>query len=261
MPELPEVDDAARRLSRAARGKTIHRFVVLHPALRRHVAPRDIRRLRGLTIRRVDRRGKHQLLELSDGSTLCVHFRMSGDWAVGRSRGPAEPFARLLLEFSDGTRVSLVDPRALSTLSIVAPGQSTTPELGPDALDSDFGPRELGAALARKRSAIKPALLDQRVVAGLGNIYAAEALWEARISPFAAAAGLGAARLRRLLSAIRAVLTRARRNPARYSDRSAEPRFRVYGRAGEPCPRCASLIVRTMQAGRGTYYCPRCQRR
>lgn len=260
MPELPEVDDAARRLSRAARGKTIHRFVVLHPALRRHVAPRDIRRLRGLTIRRVDRRGKHQLLELSDGSTLCVHFRMSGDWAVGRSRGPAEPFARLLLEFSDGTRVSLVDPRALSTLSIVAPGQSTTPELGPDALDSDFGPRELGAALARKRSAIKPALLDQRVVAGIGNIYAVEALWRAKIDPRTAARTLRRMRLDRLVVALREVIRDAIEEPARYSDLAAAPRFDVYDREGDPCRRCERRIRRIVQSGRATYYCPGCQK-
>jgi formamidopyrimidine-DNA glycosylase len=260
MPELPEVDDATRRLSRAARGKTIDRLVVLHPALERKLSRKDARRLRGLVIRRVERRGKHQLLELSDGSTLYVHFRMTGDWSVGRSGDAREPFARLLLELTDGTRVALVDPRALATLTIAEPGQPA-PALGPDALDPAFGHRELAAALARKRSAIKPALLDQRVVAGLGNIYAAEALWEARISPFADAAHLGADRLRRLVSGIRAVLTRARRNPSRYSDRGAEPRFRVYGRAGEPCLRCATPIAHATQAGRSTYYCPRCQGR
>ena len=261
MPELPEVAEAAQRLSRAVRGKSIREVTVLHPSLRRRLSRRDAERLRGLVIRGVERRGKHQLLELSDGSTLCVHFRMSGDWSVGRSGDETEPFARLLLDLTDGTRVALVDPRALATLSVAAPGQAAAPSIGPDALDPAFGHRELAAALARKRSAIKPALLDQRVVAGLGNIYAAEALWEARMSPFADAATLGAERLRRLVSAIRLVLTRAQRNPARYSDRSAEPRFRVYGRAGEPCPRCGAPIVRKVQAGRSTYYCPHCQRR
>jgi formamidopyrimidine-DNA glycosylase len=261
MPELPEVDDAAQRLSRAVRGKTIRRLTLLHPAVARFLSRRDAERLRGLAIRRVVRRGKHQLLELSDGSTLCVHFRMSGDWSVGRHSDPRAPFARMELELTDGARVALVDPRALATVRIAESGEPAIPELGPDALDPNFGPRELAAALTRKRSAIKPALLDQRVVAGLGNIYAAEALWQARISPFADAARLGGDRLRRIVSAIRLVLTRARRDAGRYSDRSAPPRFRVYGRAGEPCPRCGTPIERVVQVARSTYYCPRCQRR
>jgi formamidopyrimidine-DNA glycosylase len=154
-----------------------------------------------------------------------------------------------------------VDRRALATLSWIAPGEPAAPQLGPDALDPTFGARQLGEALSRKRSAIKPALLDQRVVAGVGNIYAAEALWQARISPFAAAARLRANRLERLVAAIRFVMTRARRRPARYSGNGSGTRFRVYDRAGEPCPRCASPIARAVQAGRSTYYCPRCQRR
>jgi formamidopyrimidine-DNA glycosylase len=118
----------------------------------------------------------------------------------------------------------------------------------------------LGTALATRRAPIKPVLLDQRVVAGLGNIYAAEALWRARIDPRAPASSLGPARRTRLLEAMREVMARALRDPARYSDDDGSTRFDVYDREGRPCRRCGGSIRRITQAGRSTYYCPRCQR-
>jgi formamidopyrimidine-DNA glycosylase len=182
---------------------------------------------------------------------------MTGDWEIGRVTESEAPLARAVLEFEDGTRVSLVDPRALATVAL-HDSDSALPDLGPEPFDAAFTAESLGAALARRRGPIKPALLDQRVVAGLGNIYVAEALWLARISPRARATTLSAERRRRLVQAIRRVLHRA---PAgRYWADERTARWRVYDREGEACPRCRATIARIVQAGRSTYYCPRCQR-
>jgi formamidopyrimidine-DNA glycosylase len=259
MPELPEVEYAARVLERATRGRTLTALRVLHPALRRRLPPADSDRLTGRRVERVERRGKHQLVHLDDGSVLHVHFRMAGDWVVGRAGEPVPPYARALLDFDDGTRVALADPRALATVERLALDAQTLPELGPDPTDPGFGAADLYQRLVARRGPIKPALLDQRIVAGLGNIYAAEALWRARISPIVPSARLTAPDARRLLVAIRTVLARATEDPGRYARGEAAARLEVYGRSGEPCRRCRTAIVRIVQAGRSTYYCPGCQ--
>jgi formamidopyrimidine-DNA glycosylase len=208
-------------------------------------------------VQRVERRGKHQLLHLDDGSVVHVHFRMTGDWLIGQVGDDDARLSRAVLEFEDGTRVSLVDSRALATVAL-HDSATTLPELGPEPFDATFSATSLGASLARRRGPIKPALLDQRVVAGLGNIYVAEALWLARINPRASAATLSAERRQRLVRAIRSVLRRA---PAgRYWADERTSRWRVYDREGKPCPRCRSTITRIVQAGRSTYFCPHCQR-
>lgn len=259
MPELPEVEAAARRFARAARGKPLARLRVLHPSLRKRIPAARAARVRGRRIARVERRGKHQLLILDDGAVIHVHFRMAGDWTVVR-RGAADPaHARAVFEFNDGTRIALVDPRALSTLSYHADASAVLPALGMEADDPSLTPAVLARALGAKRSAIKPALLDQRVVAGVGNIYAAESLWRARIDPRAPAASLTTRRLTTLITAIRASLA-GQTGAGRYADGDTA-RFHVYGRAGEPCHRCGAAIERLTQAGRSTCFCPRCQSR
>lgn len=259
MPELPEVEYAARQLRAAVVGRMVREVKALHPSQRRGLPPRDIARVRGATIESVERRGKHQLLRLSTGDTLVVHFRMTGDWLLDSSDGSVPRFARVVIGLDDGVRISLVDPRALSTVRVVRRDGRGMPELGPDAADPTVSVDTFGAALERRRVAIKVALLDQRVLAGVGNIYAAEALWLARIDPRVPASSLSRARRARLLDAIRAVLAKAEGVGERYRDDSG--RFEVYGREGEPCTRCGARIRRLHQAGRSTYYCPRCQRR
>jgi formamidopyrimidine-DNA glycosylase len=258
MPELPEVEAAARRLEAAARGRRIEHARVLHPALERRMPAAELRAIEGRTIERVTRRGKHQVVVLDDGTALVVYFRMTGDWEIGRV-GEREPrFARAVLELGDGTRIVLVDSPALATLARL-PLEHALPALGPEPLDEGFTPAVLHAALSTRRSAIKLALLDQRVVAGLGNIYAAEALWLARVSPRTSARSLSMERVSRLVRAIRQVLRRA---PAgRYRDGERGAQWRVYDREGAPCPRCGSSIRRMVQGGRSTYFCPRCQAR
>jgi formamidopyrimidine-DNA glycosylase len=247
MPELPEVETAVNLLRRVAPGKTIASVQTLHRVHRRLLPPSARRRLTGLTVTGIERRGKHQLIRLSDGSTLHVHFRMTGDWEVGRSRDPDPRYARVLITFTDGSWVALTDPRALSTVTLHRDGVDPLPDLGRDATDPLFDATVLGQALATRRIAIKPALLDQRVVAGLGNIYATEALWLARIDPRRPAALLGRRELTRLVQAIRHALT------------NGEP-WQVYDREGLRCHRCRSTVARITQAGRSTYWCPGCQR-
>jgi formamidopyrimidine-DNA glycosylase len=258
MPELPEVESARRALARVATGQRIARLRLLHPSLARRITPARLRGLRGRLVERVERRGKHQLLHLDDGRVLVVHFRMNGEWEIGAAGDPPPRYMRAALELADGTRVALVDSRALSSVEL-HDSADALPALGPEPSDPAFDAAALGVALARRRGAIKPALLDQRMVAGLGNIYAAESLWVAKISPRALAASLSTRRRERLVEAIREVLAAA--PAARYSAARAGSRWSVYDRAGEPCARCGAAIARIVQAGRSTYFCPRCQRR
>ena len=260
MPEQPEVERAAARLREALVGRRLRAVDALHPAVRRTLDDAVAASLAGRTIVAVERRGKHQLLRLDDGRTLHVHFRMAGDWDIGRVDGPLPRHARAVLTGDDGTRVALVDPRALSSIVVLDVG-AALPALGPEADDPALDAPALRAALARRRGPIKPVLLDQRVLAGVGNIYAAEALWHARIDPRASAAALGPARVERLLEGIRTALADGARAATRYGGDVDGASLAVYGREGEPCRRCGATIRRMVQAGRSTYYCPRCQRR
>lgn len=257
MPELPEVEAALEVLRTRARGRTIVRMRVLHPALRRRLKPAQLRALAGARIAQVERRGKHQLLHLEDGRVLHAHFRMNGDWALVETGSPLPRFARAVIDFEDASSLVFVDSRALGTIDVHPAGAELELGLGPDAADPEWTAAQLAAALAPRRGPIKPALLDQRLVAGLGNIYAAESLWRARISPFTPCNALTRARVSALRKAIGAVLVRA--TGARYTDDDTIA-LDVYDREGQPCRRCGTTIERVVQTGRSTYYCPRCQR-
>lgn len=239
-----------------ANGRTIARLRLLHPAMKRRLSAARVRSLAGAHIERVERRGKHQLLHLADGRVLLAHFRMNGDWEYGEVTDERPRFARAILEFSDGTRLSFVDSRALGTIDLHDESALLDLGLGPDAADVAWTATHLAAALESRRGPIKPALLDQKLVAGLGNIYAAESLWRARIDPRAPCRSLTAAQVKKLRTAIAAVLKRA--TGTRYTDDSTVT-LDVYDREGLPCRRCAMPIARIVQAGRSTYYCPSCQ--
>ena len=260
MPELPEVEEAMQRLRAAVEGKTIAKAKALHPAIVRQFPDATARRLRQRRIERVERRGKHQLMHLDNGATLHAHFRMNGDWLITTTGMEVDRFTRALIELTDGTRIELNDRRALCALSLHAKGENPLPSLGMEANDPALDADYLKTALKSKRGPIKPALMDQKVLAGLGNIYAAESLWRAKISPKAVASSLSKPRLEKLVIAIREVLEAENRPPGRYTDTEGRDRFAVYDREGLPCPRCGSLIRRLPQAGRSTYYCPVCQK-
>lgn len=260
MPELPEVERAAAVLRAAVVGRRIAGLRVLHPAQRKRLRRGDLKAVAGRRVTRVERRGKHQLLHLDDGATVHVHFRMTGDWEVVAAGERLPRHARAVLDLDDGTHVALVDMRALATLEVHPPHAPPALDIGPDAADAGLTAAQLHAALAPRRIPIKQALLDQRVLAGVGNIYAAESLWRARIDPREKANALTKADVGRLLRALRFVLRRASgtRYYAREGD-DAPDRFDVYGKEGEPCPRCGTPIARIVQGGRSTYLCPACQ--
>ena len=258
MPELPEVEAALEFLRTRARGRTIVRVRLLHPALQRRFTPAQLRALAGAPIARVERRGKHQLLHLEDGRVLHAHFRMNGDWALTDTAAPLPRFARAAIDLDDATSLIFVDSRALGTIDLHPAGVELDLGLGPDAADPEWTAAQLADELTRRRGPIKPALLDQRLVAGLGNIYAAESLWRARISPFAPCNSIPRPRIVALRKAIDAVLRRA--TGSRYTDDDTVA-LDVYDREGLPCRRCRTPIERAVQAGRSTYFCPTCQPR
>jgi len=185
---------------------------------------------------------------------------MNGDWEIGTTADSLDRFARAVIELSNGTRVSLVDRRALSSITLDKEGSSSLPKLGREASDPALDADYLLEVLKRKKIPIKPALMDQSLVAGLGNIYVAEALWEAELDPRTAAAKVSKGNLEELVAAIRLVLSPRKRRPGRYTATRGVSRFAVYDREGKICRRCGGIIERIVQAGRSTYFCPKCQR-
>jgi formamidopyrimidine-DNA glycosylase len=181
---------------------------------------------------------------------------MNGDWMLAKTTDELPRFARAVLDFEDGSSLVFVDSRALGTIDVHPAGAELDLGLGPDAADADWTAAQLSDALALRRGPIKPALLDQRLVAGLGNIYAAESLWRARINPFTACKALERAQVVSLRKAIAHVLARA--TGSRYTDDDTVT-LDVYDREGQPCRRCKTPIERVVQAGRSTYFCPHCQ--
>jgi formamidopyrimidine-DNA glycosylase len=258
MPELPEVAAALRRVRPHLLRQRIQRLQPLHPAVARHLPPAARRRAVGRTIVRLERRGKYQLFHCDDGTVLLAHFRMTGDWQPVAPQHPLPAHTRLVIHCASGTRVALVDPRVLGTLTVHPPHAPPALALGPEPLARGFTPAVLAQALAGKRTALKLALLDQRIVAGLGNIYAAEACWVAALDPARAAGTLAPAECTRLVQAIKQVLREA--PTGRYWQRAAGPDWAVYDREGQPCRRCHTPIARVPQGGRSTYWCPGCQR-
>jgi formamidopyrimidine-DNA glycosylase len=185
---------------------------------------------------------------------------MNGDWLLSTTEEPIDRFTRAYIELTDGTRIELNDSRALSAMSLHPKGTNPLPKLGIEANDPQLTGSYLRGALKGRRGPIKPALMDQKIIAGLGNIYAAEALWRAKISPRAVASSVSRARLERLATAIHEVLEAENRPPGRYTDADGRDRFKVYDREAEPCERCGSGIRRIPQAGRSTWFCPVCQK-
>ncbi len=256
MPELPEVEAALAVLRRRAKGRTIARVRLLHPSFKRRLSPARLKSLIGTRVARVERRGKHQLIHLDDGRILHAHFRMNGDWAFGKGDDELPRFARAVVDFTDGTHLVFVDSRALGTIELHDADAALDLGLGPDAADRAWTAAQLGTALSARRGPIKPALLDQKLLAGLGNIYAAESLWRARIDPRTPANEVSAPKVKALRAAIAKVLTRA--TGSRYTDDDATA-LDVYDREGLACRRCGTPIARISQAGRSTYFCPHCQ--
>jgi len=275
VPELPEVEQVRRELAPFLEGARVRDVELRRANLRTPFPPEFRERLLGQTVRALERRAKYLLASLSSGETLVMHLGMTGEFKVDVGRRDADPVApdrhdHVIFTLDSGTRVTFNDARRFGFMDLVAAGaldaHPTIGGLGPEPLSEAFDAVALAQALRGKRTPIKVALLDQAVVAGVGNIYASEALHVARLSPFRKAATLatpaGAPRetTGRLATAIRQVLQQAIARASRAGYRGA--RFRVYDRAGEPCLRrgCGGTIRRRTQAGRSTFWCPVCQR-
>ncbi|MHB8060115.1 MAG: bifunctional DNA-formamidopyrimidine glycosylase/DNA-(apurinic or apyrimidinic site) lyase [Gaiellaceae bacterium] len=273
MPELPEVETIRRRLEPLLAGRKIVRAEIADQRLTRPRAAAELAaELEGEEIATLDRRGKYLLVRLASGLTLVVHLRMTGSLRHRLIGAEECGHERARLELDDGTELAYRDVRRFGTWQLLAPrdlDEYLEARVGPEPLDADFTPELLRGRLAGRRTALKAALLDQRTLAGLGNIYVDEALWSARLHPQTVAGTLSRPATLRLYGAIREALELGiARQGSTLRDYalpdgeagSMQNEFRVYGRAGEPCERCGGEVAKTRIAGRGTWFCPRCQR-
>lgn len=292
MPELPEVETVVRGLRPAMEGKRIARAEARRPDLRFPLPENFAARLTGRTVREVSRRAKYILIRLDSGETWLAHLGMSGRFTVspgarassgqaGHNSGWALPekHDHVIVEMTDGGRVVFNDARRFGYMDLIPDGGEGANvhlrQLGPEPLSDIFTPGYLAGVLRGRRTPVKSALLDQRVVAGIGNIYACEALWRAGISPRRSAHTIAGGRAARLVAAVRSVLEDAiaagGSSLRDYVHTDGElgyfqHNWAVYGREGESCGACrdaghgACVIRRIVQSGRSTFYCPRRQR-
>jgi formamidopyrimidine-DNA glycosylase len=277
VPELPEVETVRARLEPKLVGRRFQRVEIFDPRLTRPFDPAGVAaKLEGERVVAVDRRGKYLVVRFESGRVLLIHLRMTGN-LLHRNGDSAtvedDPHRRAVVRLDDGSDVIYRDMRRFGTWLLVE-GDELEPYLGDrigrEPLAPNFTANRLGEVLAGRRAPVKAALLDQRRLAGVGNIYADEALWRARIHPLRPAGELGEADLNALHRAIRAALQggidrqgasiRNYRTPDGSRGRM-QYEFKVYGREGEPCERCGTPIEKIRAAGRGTCYCPTCQRR
>jgi len=289
LPELPEVETTRRHLAEHLPGARVAAVEIPDPhALWRPDPATFMARLVGSVLGAVRRRGKYLIVDLapaepaapelplsidgapSAGDYLLIHRRMSGNLFLRAPGAPPDPRTVVVIRLADGRELRFCDMRRFARMWLADAAEVAALEraLGPEPLSSTFTAQRLAAALANRRGQLKPLLLDQRSVAGLGNIYADEALFAARLHPSRSAATLTAADLRRLHRAIRAVLAQGVRNEGTsfrdYLGAVGLPgrnqlMVGVFRRHGQPCPRCGTTIEKTRVGGRGTHYCPRCQ--
>ncbi len=271
MPELPEVETTVRGLAKFLDGERITRVVLNRPDLRRPFPPELVQVMTGATVTGLSRRAKYGLVHLDRGSSMIFHLGMSGRWRID----PEEPDTHdhLVMETA-AHRFALCDPRRFGSVDLVATeALEQWPQfaaLGPEPLGELLTPTHLKASLRGKTQNIKLCLLDQRIVAGLGNIYVCEALWRSGIHPRKAGGKVTKPQLERLVPAIKDVLETSIRDGGSTLRDYAAPdgelgyfatRFEVYGRTGEPCRRCDNGTIRRIaQGGRSTWYCARCQK-
>ena len=279
MPELPEVETIRRDLTARIVGRTVVEAWVSPeaPKLVQGETPESFRRrLVGRAVEELDRRGKYLLLRLDGGLTWIVHLRMTGGLIHlpagrhGTRNGCRDDrFLRARFRLDDGGELCYVDLRKLGTMWLVADESSVVGKLGPEPLGEAFDPQEMRRLLAKRSAPVKSVLMDQRAIAGIGNIYADESLFEAGIRPAKAARRLSRVAAERLHWAIRKVLVEALGNRGSsfrdYVDAEGEQgmhqlRVKVFRRTGEPCYVCGTAIRRIKVGGRSTHYCPKCQR-
>ncbi len=270
MPELPEVETIARGLANTVAGKTIESVKIHLPKMAQ--APPGVKfaaALPGERIEGVGRRAKYVVMELRSGRKLVTSLRMTGRLVLQRPGETDYPGAHVVLHYTDGTRLSFADVRTFGRMRLVEPGDPWDADLGVEPLSPGFTQQGFIGMLSGRTTPIKSLLLDQRRIAGIGNIYACEALWVAGIRPGRPAKALTKPATLRLYHAIRDVLARATEMRGSSVDDYVDAEglrggfqnvLSVYGKLGEPCLRCGKPIVRTVIAQRGTWWCRNCQR-
>ena len=279
MPELPEVETVMRGLQARLEGRILLRAVVRRPDLRWKLPPNLAERLTGARVTSFRRRAKYILMRLDSGWSVLIHLGMSGRMLVEPAgRNDITRHEHMELETDDGWRVGFVDPRRFGSIDLIETHREDQHRLlagmGPEPLGDAFSAAVLDAALAGRKTPIKTAMLDQKIVAGLGNIYVCEALFRAGISPLRLAHTVPGRRSERLVPAIKQTLSEAIAAGGSSLRDYVQPdgelgyfqhAWKVYGRAGEPCPDCPGKpdcdgVQRIVQSGRGTFYCRRNQR-
>jgi len=275
MPELPEVETVRRRLEPLLVGRRFDRVEILDPRLTRPEDPAEVAaELEGERVEALERRGKYLVVRFEGGRVLLIHLRMTGNLLhLPDGPGNPDPHRRAVVTLDNGSDVVYRDVRRFGTWLLVEPGALDpylAERLGGEPLDRSFTSKLLAGRLERRKAPIKAALLDQRTLAGMGNIYVDEALWRARIHPLTPSRDIAREQIPALRRGIRQALDagiarqgatlRDYRQPDGASGRM-QHEFKVYGRAGEPCNRCGTPIEKIRVAGRGTYYCPSCQTR
>jgi formamidopyrimidine-DNA glycosylase len=273
MPELPEVETVRAALAPVMTGRKLEAVEIHDTRLVRPYEPRAVAdELEGERVAAVERRGKYLIFRFESGRSLLIHLRMTGSLRhVANGSSADDPYRRAVVKLDDGSDVTYRDVRRFGTWLLLEPGELQpylATRLGDEPFSADFTPSRFAARLATRRAPIKAALLDQRTLAGMGNIYVDEALWRARIHPFTPAGELTPQEVRRLRTAVRRALEAGiARQGATLRDYTKpdggrgrmQEEFKVYGRGGEPCDRCGTPIEKTRVAGRGTWYCPHCQ--
>jgi formamidopyrimidine-DNA glycosylase len=272
MPELPEVESVRTKLEPVLTGRRFERVEINDTRLVRPSEPVEVAaELEGERVAAVERRGKYLIVRFESGRVLLIHLRMTGSLRHSRTGLDDDPHRRAVVKLDDGSDVAYRDVRRFGTWLLLEPGELEpylASRLGDEPLDALFTAARLGERLEKRRAPIKAALLDQRTLAGMGNIYVDEALWRAKIHPLRAAESLDKNELRRLHKGVRQALEMGiRRQGSTLRDYalpdggsgSMQKEFKVYGRGGEPCDRCGTPISKTRVAGRGTWFCATCQ--
>ena len=273
MPELPEVETVRRALAPVLEGRRFADVQIVDARLTRPLDPDEVaRELADESVALVDRRGKYLIVRFTSGRALLIHLRMTGSLLHAPSGElPDDPYRRAVVRLDDGTDVAYRDVRRFGTWLLLEPDEVESyvdTRVGREPLAEAYKAKHLAEKLATRKAPVKAAILDQRTVAGVGNIYADEALWRARIHPLTPANELDPKRVQALHRGIRKALElgiarqgstlRDYRTPNGESG-GMQHEFKVYGRGGEPCERCGTPIDKIRVAGRGTWYCPRCQ--
>lgn len=276
MPELPEVEHVSRSLNELVKGRTITLAALLRNRLAPDITPDEFaKRLSSATINFIHRRGKHILFDLNNDLTLIVHLRMSGRFSFLNAETEDPKFTHAIFYFGDEMRLVFDDQRHFGLMKVVETSvlddTKELKKLAPEPFSEEFSAAYLKTALKSSKRTLKEFLLDQTKVCGLGNIYASEALFAARIDPRTIAEKLSANEASRLYDSIRGVLTEAIEHSLRkavdpqnieggYYDGDIDKGWLVYNREKEPCFNCKSPVLRLKQGGRSTFYCQRCQR-